>query len=97
MKNFTIVLAFSEQKDAFFSTFSSFSANPVNVSLKITVSKELGKDILFKDRYRAGIKAEFFFKWLNQALRKDHVADTHRGRQGSGEGIQIYDPSLLIH
>ena len=67
------------------------------MSFKISVSKELGKDILFEDRDRAGIKTELVLKRFDQALRKDHVADTHRRRERSGEGIQIDDPAFLVH
>ena len=51
---------------------------------------------MLKARYGAAIKAHGFLVARQQAARQDHVADTQRGHQAFGEGVDINDAVLRV-
>ena len=55
----------------------------------ISAFQKLCQYILFKQRYRTGIKPKLFLKSIHKLFRKHHISDTYWGCNGLWEGIHI--------
>ena len=81
--------AFSLSFSASFEGLAAFSADAVNMPLKIPVIDELCQHILLKHGNRTGLKTHLLLKFSNTRFGQNHVPNSHGGRNGLTEGVDI--------
>ena len=64
-------------------------SQPVDMFLEVSFSDKTGQCLLFEIGHCAGIKGEFFIKFLQKLSGKYHVADADGGGEGFGKGVHI--------
>ena len=67
------------------------------MTFKITVGDQFGQNELHERGDSAGAETELFLKYRDQVLRKHHISDTQRRRNGFGKGVEIDDVVLSRH
>ena len=66
------------------------------MTLVVPPGDKPGQNVLLQRRNRTGVEAQFLPVAFQQPGRQHQKAETHRGGNGLGKGVQVNDPAPVI-